>query len=154
MIRHPLVRFGLFAVAVVLWVFLLVPLGHSFVATSLLTAASFFGATATMLAVDHRGPAFIGLSFERGWLTQSLGGFAIGCASIAVAVAPIIFVAGVRASIPAGLRANGFQRSRFSSSPRWAKSFCFAAMDSSVWSRASARCRRSWRWRFSSVRRI
>ncbi len=92
MIRHPLVRFGLFAVAVVLWVFLLVPLGHSFVATSLLTAASFFGATATMLAVDHRGPAFIGLSFERGWLTQSLGGFAIGCASIAVAVAPIIFV--------------------------------------------------------------
>src|SRR5579862_5271545 len=94
MIRHPLIRFGLFAVAVVLWVFLLVPFGHSFVATSLLTAASFFGATATMLAIDRRGPAFIGLSLDAGWITQALCGFAIGCVSIGVAVAPIIFVSG------------------------------------------------------------
>ncbi len=90
MIRHPLVRCGLFIVAVYLWLFLTGSFGHSFSTSLLANAAAICGATATMLALDQRGPGFIGLSLDEGWWRQALAGFACGGASIAAAALPML----------------------------------------------------------------
>jgi membrane protease YdiL (CAAX protease family) len=90
MIRHPVIRFVLFVVAVVLWYLLLESFGRSFNTSLLANAAAMFAATATMLALDRRGPGFIGLSLGSGWWQQSLAGFALGCVSIAAATLPML----------------------------------------------------------------
>src|SRR5580658_9905285 len=90
MIRHPLVRCGLFIVAVGLWSFLLDPFGRSFNAGVLVNALAIVGATATMLALDRRGPGFIGLWFDGGWWRQALAGFAVGWVSILAATLPML----------------------------------------------------------------
>jgi membrane protease YdiL (CAAX protease family) len=90
MIRNPLVRFGLFVVAVVLWYSVLGPFGHSFNSSLLWNAAAVFAATAMMVALDLRGPGFIGLSLDAGWWRQALAGFALGWASIVAAALPML----------------------------------------------------------------
>src|SRR5437773_2196841 len=82
MIRHPLIRFGLFVVAVVLFFFLLSSFGRSLYTVVLVSSLPVFLATAVMLALDGQGPAFIGLSLDPGWWQQTAGGFAIGWISV------------------------------------------------------------------------
>jgi membrane protease YdiL (CAAX protease family) len=89
MIRNPIIRFVLFIVAVVLCYLLFESFGHSFATSLIASAGAMAAATATMLALDRRGPAFIGLSLDTGWWQQSLAGFAVGCASIAAAAVPM-----------------------------------------------------------------
>jgi uncharacterized protein len=96
MIRHPIIRCGLFIVAVVLWFFLLGSLGRSFTTSVLDNAAAIAGATATMLVLDRRGPRFIGLSLAQGWWQQGLAGFACGCGSIVAAALPMLTVGYLR----------------------------------------------------------
>jgi membrane protease YdiL (CAAX protease family) len=90
MIRHPLIRCVIFIVAVVLWYSLLGPFGHSFNTSVLANAGAVFAATATMLALDRRGPRFIGLSLDAGWWQQALAGVACGGASIVAAALPML----------------------------------------------------------------
>lgn len=89
MIDHPLVRCGLFGVLF----FLLIVLGggfvHSMVSGVIVNCLGVVLATAGMLALDRRGVGYIGLSPERGWYQQILGGAALGfgmVATIAVAM--------------------------------------------------------------------
>lgn len=90
MIRNPIIRFVLFIVAVVLWYLLFEGFGHSFNSSLLANAGAMVAATATMLALDRRGPGFIGLSVGVGWWQQTLAGFALGCASIAAGALPML----------------------------------------------------------------
>jgi len=89
-IRHPVIRFVLFVVAVALLYLLFEGFGHSFNTSLLANAGAMFAATATMLALDRRGPGFIGLSLDAGWSRQAVSGFAVGCASIMAAVLPML----------------------------------------------------------------
>jgi len=91
MIQHPLVRSGVFVVLFFFSITLLSAVANSFAWSVLASLIAVLVATGVMLALDQRGPAFIGLSIQPGWWQQILGGIALGSGMIAiVAVAMIV----------------------------------------------------------------
>src|SRR5258708_4679044 len=67
MIRHPLIRCGLFVVAYLLAIFLLSSFRGSFYWNVVMNQLAVFIATGVMLVADRRWPDFVGLSLCPGW---------------------------------------------------------------------------------------
>jgi membrane protease YdiL (CAAX protease family) len=90
MIQHPLARCGAFVVLFFFSTTLLSGFSASFSWSVIASLIAVLIATGAMLALDRRGPGFVGLSLEPGWWQQILGGLALGSGMIAVVAVAMI----------------------------------------------------------------
>ena len=90
MIRHPLLRCGLFIVFYVLGLMLFSSWARSLYSALIVNQIAIFGATIVMLAMERRGFAFVGLSLASGWWREALAGLGLGVATISATIGVIL----------------------------------------------------------------